>query len=343
MEFSLFNLMTLPSSGVSHAEVFQQTRTLVSMAEEGGFDVAWMAEHHLSSYSISSSPLSLCSHMAGYTKRIKLGPAVVVLPFYEPLRLIEDIFMTDQLLEGRFVLGLGTGYQPREFEKFDIPYGRRLEHGLEIWAALLQAQETGVIDFDGEFVSIRDAALSIEPFQQTIPTFVVGSAPEIRRLIIKRGATALMTPGLAPPAVISTVRDLLSETAAETGKIDDFPYAVQRMVFVTKDKDQLVPAAKEALRHGRYATNMRQEQPAMTGAVLESTPFEGEPSVDEILDRCLIGGPEEVAEQLIGELSTNRITHFSAFMQFADMPYGLVQKSMELFIEEVMPAVKSRL
>ncbi len=313
------------------------------MAEEGGFDTAWMAEHHLSNYSICSSPLALCSHLAGYTKRIKLGPAVVVLPFYEPLRLIEDIFMTDQLLEGRFVLGLGTGYQPREFEKFGIPFETRLAQGLEVWDALLQAQSTGVIDFEGEFVKIRDAALSIQPYQKSFQTFAVGSAPEIRRLILERGATALMTPGLAPPAVIATVRGLLSETAAELQINDDFPYALQRMVFVTKDKSQLQLAAEEALRHGRYATNMRQLQPAMSGALLDDSVFEGEPTVDEILERCLFGGPEELAEQLVQELKSNKITHFSAFMQFADLPYGWAQKSMKLFIDEVMPAVKSAL
>jgi alkanesulfonate monooxygenase SsuD/methylene tetrahydromethanopterin reductase-like flavin-dependent oxidoreductase (luciferase family) len=118
LQFGLFNLMTRPSPQVSPGEVFGHMKAMVQIADQGGFDIAWMTEHHLSNYCISTSPLTMTAHMAGYTERIKLGPAVVVLPFYEPIRLIEDIFLVDQLLEGRFVLGIGTGYQPREFTRF---------------------------------------------------------------------------------------------------------------------------------------------------------------------------------------------------------------------------------
>ena len=87
MEFSLFNLMTKPADGPSHADVIAQMRAMTCMADEGGFDIAWFAEHHLSNYSISPSPLMAAVHMATMTKRLKVGPAVIVLPFYEPLRL----------------------------------------------------------------------------------------------------------------------------------------------------------------------------------------------------------------------------------------------------------------
>ena len=87
MEFSLFNLMTKPVDGSSHADVFHQMRSMTKMVDEAGFDLAWFAEHHLSNYCISPSPLMTAAHMAAHTKRIKVGPAVVVMPFYEPLRL----------------------------------------------------------------------------------------------------------------------------------------------------------------------------------------------------------------------------------------------------------------
>ena len=57
-------------------------RTMTHMADEAGFDVAWFAEHHLSNYSISPSPLAVAAHMVGQrAKRIAVGPAVIVMPF----------------------------------------------------------------------------------------------------------------------------------------------------------------------------------------------------------------------------------------------------------------------
>ena len=73
MEFSLFNLMTKPVDGSTHADVFNQMRNMTQMVDEAGFDVAWFAEHHLSNYCISPSPLMTAANMAAHTKRINVG------------------------------------------------------------------------------------------------------------------------------------------------------------------------------------------------------------------------------------------------------------------------------
>jgi len=59
--------MTKPSDGSSHAEIFEQMRSMTMMADDAGFDVAWFTEHHLSNYCISPSPLMTASHMAAQT------------------------------------------------------------------------------------------------------------------------------------------------------------------------------------------------------------------------------------------------------------------------------------
>ncbi len=343
MEFSLFNLGTLPQNGVSHADVFRQIRTMVKMADEGGFDIAWFAEHHLSNYSILPSPLIMVAHMAGQTKQIKLGPAVVVLPFYEPLRLVEDIFLTDHLSEGRFVLGLGTGYQPREFEKFGFDISSRLERGLEMWDVICQAQDTNYVDFAGEHINIKDAALSIAPYQKPIPIYAVGNAPEFRRRIIERHATALCTPGVQPPTMMGTLRRLLSETCHELGVADEVPFGVQRYIYVTEDKNEARMAAQQVLAQARMATNMRNEKPDMNGTFLNLPPFENEPDIDTILNDSPIGSTEKVAEQIIEDARAYRITHLSVFMQIAAIPYELALNSLERFIDQVMPVVKTEL
>jgi alkanesulfonate monooxygenase SsuD/methylene tetrahydromethanopterin reductase-like flavin-dependent oxidoreductase (luciferase family) len=340
MEFGLFNLMTLPSPEVSPGAVFAQMRTMVQMADQGDFDVAWMTEHHLSNYCISTSPLLMTAHMAGFTKRIKIGPAVVVLPFYDPLRLIEDIFVTDHLLEGRFVLGLGTGYQPREFVKFGTAIGERVAKGLEVWDALHIAQQTGRIDFDGKYVHIRDAVLPVPPLQRPIPTFAVGTDQEFRKRVVQYGATPLCTPGLADPSTIANARALINETRTSLGRETGGDFAVQRYVFVTDTHAEARRAAEEMQHHGRLASNIRRNEPDIDGAFLGTPAYDNEPSVDDILKHALIGSAADVTERIVNEAGTYGISHLSVFMQFASMPYATTLQSLERFITDVIPAVR---
>jgi alkanesulfonate monooxygenase SsuD/methylene tetrahydromethanopterin reductase-like flavin-dependent oxidoreductase (luciferase family) len=344
VEFSIFNLMTKPVDGSTHQDVFNQMRTMTRMVDDAGFDVAWFAEHHLSNYCISPSPLMTASHMAGQTKNIKLGPAVVVMPFYEPLRLVEDICLTDQLTEGRLVLGLGTGYQPREFKKFGFEINDRLRRGLEIWDCIQQGTTTGVINFKGDHVQIEDAALSSAPVQDKIRTFAVGNSPEIRQKMIDYGAEPLTTPAFGPASIVGTARRLYAETRGENGlSTDGFPFAVQRYVYVAKDKEDARRAAEQVLAHARMATNMRLADPVMNGADLEVLPFDGEPDIDTILERAIIGDAEEVTRRIVSEAREFGITHLSVFMQIASIPFADVLRSLETFCDTVMPAVNAAL
>src|SRR5687767_13975758 len=111
MHFGLFCLMTQRQKGTRPAESYRETAEQVRTAEKGAFAMAWFAEHHSSNYCRCPSPMTMTTYMAGKTSTIKLGPAVIVAPLYEPMRLMEDIGVADQLSGGRVVLGFGTGYQ----------------------------------------------------------------------------------------------------------------------------------------------------------------------------------------------------------------------------------------
>jgi len=340
MEYSLFNLMTKPRNGPSHAEVLEQMRVMTRMVDEAGFDIAWFAEHHLSNYSISPSPLLPVVHMAAQTKTIRLGPAVIVMPFYEPLRLVEEICMADQLTNGRLVLGLGTGYQPREFRKFGFEIDDRLQRGLEIWDVIHQGLGEGRIDYSGRHVRIEDAVLSIAPLQEQIQTFAVGNAPEMRQRMVERNTVPMTTPAVGPSSITETARRLFKETRAENGLSgDDFPFAVQRYVYVTEDRAEAERVAEQILIHARMATAMRQAEPGMDGSDLTIVPFDNEPSIGDILARSLVGSAAQVAERIQQEGEDLGMTHLSVFMQIAGIPYCDVLRSLDRFCVQVMPAV----
>ena len=97
MHFGLFCLMTQRQKDKRPADIYRETVEQVRTAEQGGFEIAWFAEHHFSNYCLCPSPMTMTTYMAGKTSTIKLGPAVIVAPLYEPIRLMEDINVADQL------------------------------------------------------------------------------------------------------------------------------------------------------------------------------------------------------------------------------------------------------
>ncbi|MGB9648021.1 MAG: LLM class flavin-dependent oxidoreductase [Stellaceae bacterium] len=120
MEFGIFNLMGSRDPAKPTVEVFAEVAEQTRLAGEPGYAIAWFAEHHFSNYCLCAAPLMLVAHCASITKKIRLGTAVVVLPLYNPARLVAEIATADALSNGRLMLGIGAGYQPYEFERFGI-------------------------------------------------------------------------------------------------------------------------------------------------------------------------------------------------------------------------------
>src|SRR5215510_16014869 len=112
----------------------------------------------------------MLARLAGETKRIKLGSAVVVTPLYEPVRLISEVGMVDALCHGRLVLGVGSGYQPYEFKRF----GEQLEHSVpklfEFMEMLELAFSRDTFSYHGTYFRLPATHIASRP---------VGAAPEI--------------------------------------------------------------------------------------------------------------------------------------------------------------------
>ena len=329
MQFGLFNLTTLSAPRGDSARLLAETRAEVQLAEQANFDIAWFAEHHFSNYSIITSPLLVVAHMAQATSRIRLGPAVVVLPFYEPLRLAEDVCLTDALTAGRLVLGLGFGYQPREFTKFGIPFDDRYERGLQAWDLIDQAI-SGQMEHGGGRLDVAVTAA-----QDRIPTFVVGSDPLVMKTVAERRATPFVTPGLQPLSAAVRMRDAYAEIYEHP-----MPFAMQRYVFVSNDSGERRAAAEQVRNVGRMAGNLRHLEPQMKAAHLDRPPLDNEPSLDDIEAGALIGTAAEVTERIIAEAEALSLTHLSCFIRLADMPHDVAMRSIESFGTDVIPAVQ---
>lgn len=332
MQFGLFSMTTLSAPRVSAEQTLAETRTEVQLADGLGFDVAWFAEHHGSDYSITTSPLLVVAHMAQATTHIRLGPAMLLLPLYEPVRLAEDVCLTDALTGGRLVLGLGFGLQAGEFDRFGVPFGERHARGLEAWDVINQAR-AGRIDHHGTHIAAT-ADVAVTPVQPHLPTFVVGSDPTVMRTVAARRATPFVRPGLQSLAATRGMRDAY---AAVYG--DRMPFAIQRYVFVSDDPVERRYAAEQVRNVARMAGNLRRANPSRSGAHLHRPALDAEQSLDEIEAAALIGTAAQVTERVLAEAEALSLTHLSCYVRLADMPHDVAMRSIERLGLEVIPAV----
>ncbi|MEV8638308.1 LLM class flavin-dependent oxidoreductase [Streptosporangium sp. NPDC051023] len=145
--------------GREPGQVLRDTVEAVVVAEEAGFDDAWIAEHHFMSYGVCPSAVTLAGVALGRTSRIRVGTAVSVLSARHPVELAEQAAILDQVSGGRFALGVGRGGPWVELEVFGtgLPrFERGFRESLDLLCAAL-GQDT--VSADGEFFRFREVPM----------------------------------------------------------------------------------------------------------------------------------------------------------------------------------------
>ena len=342
MELGLFNLMPQRDLNKPISTIYSEMTDQVKLAEAVGFDVAWFAEHHFSNYCLCPSPLMMAAYMAGQTSRIKLGPAVLVLQLYEPIRLLEDISTVDQLSGGRLVLGFGSGYQQYEFHRFGLDVKQGRAHFLEMLDVIEAFYGEAPLSYDGKYVKIPESYFSLHPKELNPPMYVAGlmSDEQTQQRIARSGYTPFVTTGWNPLATIQNSRDVVVRAHAAVGKdTTNVPFAMQQYIYVTDSEDEMLEAADHARYVRRVAMGMRFQYAEVEGAFLKEAPAKDEPDLETIAANLLVGSPDKIAARMIEECEVLRPTHLSCFMAFGGLDGARVLRSMERFAEEVLPQV----
>jgi alkanesulfonate monooxygenase SsuD/methylene tetrahydromethanopterin reductase-like flavin-dependent oxidoreductase (luciferase family) len=340
MHLGLFNLMTQRDSSITPREIMADTRLMVEGAEEAGFDTAWFAEHHFSNYSICPSPLMMGAYAAGFTKRIKLGAAVLVLPFYNPLRMLEEIGLLDVQSGGRARIGIGYGYQHHEFERFNRSPAEKVAIALEAWDILEMGLAEGRVDYLGKHFQVRDCPIAIRPLERP-GIFVTGLEPVILQRIARSGLTPFITAGWRGLALNRETRKHIDNQFRIAGADPArSPLAVQQYVFVTDDKREALEMGERARVIARVVAAMRAGRVELDGHFIKAPPFADEPPVETFRDNLIFGDSHHVAERLVAEIRELRITHLSCFMQVASIDGKRARKSLDRFATEVVPLME---
>src|SRR6201997_3115879 len=151
------------------SQLYEDRLQLLAAADEAGFFCYHLAEHHATPLGMAPSPALFLTAATQRTRRIRLGPLVYLLPLYDPLRLIEEVAMLDQLSGGRLELGVGRGVSPYELRNFGVvPENSRAMFD-EALAVLLAGLTRERLSFAGAHYQYRDVPIELHPLQQPYP------------------------------------------------------------------------------------------------------------------------------------------------------------------------------
>jgi probable F420-dependent oxidoreductase len=138
--------------------------SMARQAEDLGYDSIWVGEHLLYRYADGSSrgpweAWTLMAALAAATSRVRIGPLVACVGFHNPAVLAKQADTLDEISAGRFVLGLGAGWNDIEFRAFGIPFDHRISRFEEAFTIIRTLLREGAIDYEGQFFSARDCEL----------------------------------------------------------------------------------------------------------------------------------------------------------------------------------------
>lgn len=171
--------MVLPiqSLGADLAQLWEELREEVAVAEEAGFDAVFLPEFHQAHGGALVSPLLLGAGLLQGTTRIRFGSAVLATPLHHPVRLAEDVLMLDWMTRGRVILGLGIGHQVPDFEAYGIDRDARTTITEEVIAVLERCFAGEPFRFTGEHFTLS-ATVTPRPYSAPRPPIWMGAHSE---------------------------------------------------------------------------------------------------------------------------------------------------------------------
>lgn len=341
MHLGYFGLMGYRHRGKSPHEVFREHIEQVQHADQLGYEIAWFAEHHFSNYCICPSPLIMAARCAGVTRRIRLGPAVVVTPLYDPARLLAEIGMVDCLADGRLVLGLGSGYQPYEFERFgkDITHARAMLDEFIDMLHLAFEQET--FTYEGDHYRMPSTHISARPVAKLPEIWIAGDHEFGHRLCARRGYIPMFTGRWGGAAYQREMRGRIATAyQAEGVQEDHMPLGVQRFLCVTASRQETMEYVENARHQMRLANALRRRAEVMDGAMMREIPIPNEISLEEMAANLLVGDCETIAQRLCDEIRASRPSHMMFHFQVGGSSQKSTLHSMEKLMTDIVPMVE---
>ncbi|MDG2218167.1 MAG: LLM class flavin-dependent oxidoreductase [Acidimicrobiales bacterium] len=343
MKFQLaINLERLDGSHTMK-DVARHTIEMVQMAEAGGFDIVWAAEHHALEMTIAPNPFQILTWWASETSTIRLGSAVAVAPYWHPIGLAGEAAFLDLISGGRLEFGIGSGAYQREFDRMapGLLQTDAWRHMQEMLPAVLKLWE-GDYAHDGEFWQFPTSTSVPKPLQKPHPRiWVAARSPITYDYAVANDCNIMCWPFTRPHAEAELYRRQLDDSIAKHGGTANPIFALMRHTAVYEDtsgRDEAVSAVTRAL--GQFENLYRNLGDVANGFPKEIplSELQGrEQYQPEMLEENLMfGTPDKIIEKLeiYEELGVDEFIYYASM----GLSHEAQKRSMRLFCDEVIPA-----
>jgi alkanesulfonate monooxygenase SsuD/methylene tetrahydromethanopterin reductase-like flavin-dependent oxidoreductase (luciferase family) len=296
VKFGVLQFFSWPERRTALAAVYGRALERIEIMDRGGYDAVWLAEHHFSSFSVCPSVHMVGTLAAARTRRLRIGTAVSLAPFYHPLRLAEEVALLDLLSGGRVNWGAGRGFARVEFEAFGVPPEESASRFRETVDIVLRAWTEERLNFAGRHFRFEDVEVLPKPVQQPHPpVWLAASSESAIEWAAAHGFSILMDPH-SSALEIRHKRRLYAERLAAAGFAEigrDIPVA--RLVAIAEDAEKAAAVAKSGAEWIVNSYLGAQHRPVMEGSF---TPAGVDPVARYLDEVILHGTPAAVTEKI---------------------------------------------
>ena len=335
MHFGIFD--HLDRNELALRDFYETRLKFVEAYDRNGFYSYHIAEHHSTPLGMAPSPTVFMSAIAQRTKQLRFGPLVFALPFYSPLRLIEEIAMVDQMSGGRVDMGFGRGASPIEMAYHGINFENSeamLREGLDV---VVKGLSGARLTHHGEFYDYDDVPIEIEPFQKPHPPIWYGASSALSAE--RAAARGLNIVNLDVPEGAAAVMAAYRSAWAKLNGAASLPkLGIGRFIVVAETDEAALEAARRAYPKWHRSFSWLY---AMHGR----SPMRGERSKDfdslrDVERKGVAGSPKTVIDYLSKQMREIDANYLVGQFAFGDLTEREVLTSIDLFGKHVMPALR---
>lgn len=366
MQFAHFS-QVFPRAGETAADRYEQMWRELQLCDELGFDFGFASIHGFSHLRPSAAAFSIAA--AERTRRLRVGPFGYTVALYDPIQIVEEVALLDNMTHGRLEVGLTNGVTKDEFRVHGADWDNRAARAREGLILLRKAftsdlsaadepadepvaDRLGSFDFEGEFSSYEEVRLSVEPLQSPHPPlWLISLDPVSLELAAREGAhTGYLWISRKRSESAPRIAEYLRQWA-EHGHAEPPRIMYETFVYVDETDEAAVERASEHLLssvHEIYGGRFGGGGTALA-PILEKVGEFGAAEIrrhmydlDYLLgnDIFLVGSPETVAAKLRAMAEEGLFNVFAGEFNIGSLPEEDLMRSIRLFGEQVIPALR---
>lgn len=307
---------------------FSDTLEQVIHAEEVGFNSVWFAEHYTPDDQWWPASLLNLSAAATRTSEIQLGSNIIIAPFYHPVWLANAGAMLDIISDGRFIAGLGLGYDPVEFNAMGIDLDDRIGRTIENIILLKKLWTEESVTYEGNYFEVEEYGIAPKPLQDPRPEIWLGVWGEYLLSQAAKRADAWIPGAVANKEALSEknaiYKDKLQTSATSRPLLRD---------IIVEDTEQEALATAKKYLHKKYSVYESRGHQFFTD-------YSGERFEEFAQDRIIYGTPQQCIDEIADYQDQFGIDHLLLRFVYPGMPYDESMTRMDRIADDILPSFR---